>query len=92
MCRTGPRSSPGRLSAALESNVKQYLKTAITIALTAIVTFVVTAYFVAKSTKGTFVAATNDVEAFNDLHRIRSWDSLEQLLAKGCIEEALEYV
>lgn len=72
--------------------MKQYLKTTIAIVLTAIVTFMATAYFVAKSTKGTFVAATSDMEAFNVLHRIRSWDSLEQLLVKGCNEEALEYV
>ena len=32
------------------------------------------------------------MKAFNELHRIRSWDSLEQLLIKGCNKEALEYV
>jgi hypothetical protein len=32
------------------------------------------------------------MEAFNELDKIRSWDSVEQLLIKGCNKEALEYV
>lgn len=32
------------------------------------------------------------MEAFNELHRIESWDRTEQLLLKGCNKEALEYV
>lgn len=60
--------------------------------LTIIATFLVTSYFASKNTKAAFVAATFDMEAFNELHRIRSWDSLEQLLIKGCNKEALEYV
>ena len=72
--------------------MKQHSKFTIAIVLTAIVTFMVTAYFVAKNTRATFVTATYDMEAFNELQRIRSRDSLEQLLVKGCYEEALEYV
>lgn len=52
----------------------------------------VTAYFTTKNTRAIFVAETYDMEAFNELHRIKSWDSLEQLLIKGCNKEALEYV
>ena len=33
-----------------------------------------------------------DMEAFNELHRIETWDRIEQLLVKGCNKEALEYV
>lgn len=72
--------------------MKTHFKFALAVALTAIATFMVTAYFTTKSTRAAFVAATYDMEAFNELHRIRSWDSLEQLLAKGCNKEALEYV
>lgn len=72
--------------------MKKYFKFVLAIVMTVIVTFLVTAYFATKSTRAAFVAATYDMEAFNELHRIRSWDSLEQLLAKGCNKEALEYV
>jgi hypothetical protein len=51
-----------------------------------------TAYFVSKNTKATFVGLAYDMEAFNELYRITSWDRLEQLLIKGCNKEALEYV
>ncbi|MFZ3174545.1 MAG: hypothetical protein WA146_06575 [Thiobacillus sp.] len=72
--------------------MKEHFKFAIAIVLTVIATFMVTAYFSTKNTRAAFVAATYDMEAFNELHRIRSWDSLEQLLVKGCNKEALEYV
>lgn len=72
--------------------MKKHFKFALAIVLTAIATFVLTAYFATKNTRAAFVAATYDMEAFNELHRIRSWDSLEQLLVKGCNKEALEYV
>ena len=72
--------------------MKKHIKFALTIALTVIATFVVTAYFATKNTRAAFVSATYDMDAFNELHRIRSWDRLEQLLVKGCNKEALEYV
>jgi hypothetical protein len=72
--------------------VKPHFKFALAIVLSVVVTFIVTAYFATRSTRAAFVAATYDMEAFNELHRIRSWDSLEQLLVKGCNKEALEYV
>ena len=51
-----------------------------------------TARYAMKGTRVAYVAATLDAEAFNELHRVKSWDSLEQLLIKGCNKEALEYV
>jgi hypothetical protein len=72
--------------------VKKHFKFALAIVFTVIATFIVTAYFATKNTRAAFVAATYDMEAFNELHRIRSWDSLEQLLVKGCNKEALEYI
>ena len=76
--------------------MKKYFKFAFTIVLTVIITSMVTAFFTAQkvreSTKAAFIAAAFDMEAFNELHRIESWDSLEQLLDKGCNKEALEYV
>lgn len=72
--------------------MRKHLKAALPIVLMVIVTFFVTSYFITKNVRGAIVAATIDMEAFNELHRIRSWDSLEQLLIKGCNKEALEYV
>ena len=57
-----------------------------------IATSVVTSNLVLKNSRAAFVSATLDMEAFNELHRIRSIDSLEQLLIKGCNKEALEYI
>jgi len=72
--------------------VNKHFKFALAIALTAIATFVTTAHFATKNSRAAFVSATYDMEAFNELHRIDSWDRLEQLLIKGCNKEALEYV
>lgn len=68
------------------------IKLVLIIALTIIATFIVTAYFATKNTRAAFISASQDMEAFNELHIIRSWDSMEQLLVKGCNKEALEYV
>ncbi len=68
------------------------IKFAIVIFLSVISTFLVTAYFATNNLKAAFVSVSIDTEAFNELHRVRSWDSLEQLLIKGCNKEALEYV
>lgn len=72
--------------------MKNHFKFALAIISTVIATFLVTSYFATKYTRASFVATTYDMEAFNELHRIRSWDRLEQLLVKGCNKEALEYV
>ena len=72
--------------------MKKHFKFALAIVLTVITTFLVTAHFATKNTRAAFVSATYDMEASNELHRIRSWDRLEQLLVKGCNKEALEYV
>ena len=72
--------------------MKKHFKFVLIILLAITITFLVTAYFATKNTRAAFVAATLDMEAFNEFHRIRSWDSLEQLLIKGCNSEALEYV
>ena len=72
--------------------MKTHFKIVLAILLTAIATFVVTAHFSTKNTRAAFIAATYNIEAFNELHRIESWDRLELLLVKGCNIEALEYV
>ncbi len=72
--------------------MRKHLKVALPIVLTVIVTFFATSYFVTRNVRSAIVAATIDNDAFNELHRIRSWDSLEQLLIKRCNKEALEYV
>lgn len=72
--------------------MKAYVKFGLTVVVTAIVTFVGTAYFVSKNTRATFVSLAYDMEASNQLYRISSWDRLEQLLINGCNKEALQYV
>jgi hypothetical protein len=52
----------------------------------------VAAHFSSRNTWSAFVSSAYDMEASNELYRIKSWDQLEQLLIKGCNEEALEYV
>jgi hypothetical protein len=72
--------------------VKKYIKFILVIVLTILATSVVTSNLVLKNSRAAFLSASLDMEAFNELHRIRSRDSLEQLLIKGCNKEALEYV
>jgi len=72
--------------------LKLFFKFALVIGLTAIATYVGTAYFVQKNAWASFVALSYDMEAHNTLYRIESWDRLEQLLVKGCHKEAMEYV
>lgn len=72
--------------------MKKYLKITLAIALTIIVTFVATSYLVRKETIKAFKAAVFEMEAFNEVGRVESWDRLEQLLVKGCNNEALELV
>ncbi len=50
------------------------------------------ARYAMKGTRIANVGATLNMEAFNELHRIESWDNLEKLLLKGCNKEALDYV
>ena len=72
--------------------MKKHIKFILTIVLSIIVTFLVTAYFATKGTRTAFIATYLDTEAFNEIHRIRSLESLEKLLINGCNKEALEYV
>ncbi|MDO9206508.1 MAG: hypothetical protein Q7T42_06760 [Methylotenera sp.] len=72
--------------------MKKYIKFLLVIVLTILATSVVTSNLVLKNARAAFVSASIDMEAFNELHRIRSRESLEQLLIKGCNKEALEYV
>ena len=72
--------------------MKKYIKLLLVIVFTILATSVVTSNLVLKNSRAAFLSATIDMEAFNELHRIRSRDSLEQLLIKGCNKEALEYV
>lgn len=57
-----------------------------------LLTAIVSAHFAAKNTRDAYVATTYNIDAFNELHRIESWDNLEKLLLKGCNKQALEYV
>lgn len=72
--------------------MKKYIKFILVIVLTILATSVVTSNLVLKNSRAAFLSASLDMEAFNELHRIRSRDSLEELLIKGCNKEALEYV
>ena len=72
--------------------MKLGLKISLAIALTAILTFVVTSYLVRKGTISAFTHKILEMEATNEVSRIESWDRLESFLVKGCNKEALELV
>lgn len=72
--------------------MKDHLKIPLVIALTVIVTLLTTAHFSRNSARNAFTDLVLDAQAFNEVHRISSWDRLEQLLVRGCDKEALEYV
>lgn len=69
-----------------------YLKIFFAIALSIAVTFLLTSYFVRIHTNKIFKATVFEIEAFNDVGRIETWDRLEELLVKGCNSEALKLV
>ena len=71
--------------------MKKKLSLVITVVLI-VITYLATSYFTINSLRRSFNEGILEMKAFNELHRIRSWDSLEQLLIKGCNKEALEYV
>lgn len=87
--REKPRRS---LSSSLEFTLRKRLPYALAFLVATLLTAIVSAHFAAKNTKAAYVATTYNIEAFNELHRIESWDNLEKLLLKGCNKEALEYV
>ena len=71
--------------------MNKYLTLGLVVCATVLATAVVTAYVTAKYSQEAFVSAAVDMEAFNRLHRVRSWDEIEMLMTKECYEEALEY-
>ena len=62
------------------------------IALSVVSSVLVISYLVNKATIAAMANKALEVEAFNDIGRIETWDLLEQLIAKGCNQEALEFV
>jgi hypothetical protein len=72
--------------------MKESLKLTLAIVLTAIVTFIATTPLARKDAINTFRAAVFEMEAFNEVGRVEAWDRVEQLLAQGCNNEALELV
>jgi hypothetical protein len=72
--------------------MKKHFTFVLAIALTAVVTAFATEYLLTRNTTAAFIATANNMEAFNELRRIESWDRAEQFLVKGCNKEALEYI
>ena len=56
-----------------------------------IVTFLATSYFLERSIAKSIGAQVNEMEAFNEIWRIESWERIESLLIKNCYKEALEF-
>ena len=56
-----------------------------------IVTFLATSYFLERSIAKSIGAQVNEMEAFNEIWRIESWERIESLLVKGCYKEAIEF-
>lgn len=64
----------------------------VAVLLSIAITFFTTSYFAVKNLRKSFNENILEMEAFNGIHRINSFDRLEQLLIKGCHNEALKYV
>ena len=72
--------------------MQQRLKTSLIVAVSVIFTFVATAYFAREATLRAFKAQVFEMEAFNSVGSIETYDTVESLLVKGCNKEALELV
>jgi len=72
--------------------VKLWIKIIVVVVLTAAVSFGLGASLARKGTINALASAFADNEAINEVGSVESWDRMEQLLAKGCTSEALEYV
>lgn len=69
----------------------KHWKLFLAVLVTAIITFAATSHHISRNSWKYFAQASSSMEAFNEIHRIESWDEMEQLLVKGCTKEALEY-
>lgn len=67
-------------------------KSIVIISLSVAVTFFATAYYVRHSTRASSIDEFVNMEAFNDVGRLENYDTLEDLLKRGCNKEALEFV
>ena len=67
------------------------IRTIVTIAITAAITFGLSAYFF-KYTNKALKLSFVEMQAFNEINRVEDYDILEQLLINGCSKDALSYV
>ena len=72
--------------------MSQRLKLILTAVLSVIVTFFATSYLVRNSMLNAMSTKFVETEAFNDVGRLEFYDTLHELLVKGCTKEALEFV
>ena len=76
--------------------MKQSYKTTLAVLLAIGVTFVATMHFAngrsAKTLSDTAVKTWIEIESFNDVGRVETFDILAGLVEKGCSKEALEFI
>ncbi len=72
--------------------MSQRLKLILTAVLSVIVTFFATSYLVRNSMLNSMSTKFVETEAFNDVGRLEFYDTLHELLVKGCTKEALKFV
>lgn len=76
--------------------MKQTYKLLLVIALTAIATFFCTVFYMnkmaAQSTVDLVIKTYNEMNSFNNIGRVESYDFLEGLIKKGCQKEALDFI
>jgi hypothetical protein len=76
--------------------MKQAYKVSLVVALSVVVTFFLTAYFLKENSTKTLVdmviRTSIQMESFNDVGRVEAYDFLEDLVIRGCDKEALEFI
>lgn len=95
-CKTLDGNNSIYVTFALEINMKQSYKISLAIFLTMIMTFLATVYFVNKRSAQTIadlvIKTSIEMQSFNDVGRVETFDTLENLVRKGCNKEALEFI
>jgi hypothetical protein len=76
--------------------MRPVLKIFLVIGCTAVVTLAASSWYFNRQIRSevipAFIRETNQMESFNDLGRLETFDRLEILLKKGCSKEALQLV
>lgn len=77
---------------ALEISTKQGYKFILAVVASTLITFIGTSYIAKKYTYESVVNMAIEMDSYNDVHRVESYDFVEDMIKKGCNKEALEFI